>query len=118
MRTAIWNTDAFLRAVGTGWAEAKKSLRELLNQFYAFYLLLLKSTALFYRFAEKSSKEGLHALQHSRILLSRQADMAQLVEHNLAKVGVAGSSPVVRSIASKRPVEKSAFFFYGGLAKW
>ena len=25
--------------------------------------------------------------------------MAQLVEHNLAKVGVAGSSPVVRSIA-------------------
>ena len=27
-----------------------------------------------------------------------QADMAQLVEHNLAKVGVAGSSPVVRSI--------------------
>ena len=25
------------------------------------------------------------------------ADMAQLVEHNLAKVGVAGSSPVVRS---------------------
>ena len=30
---------------------------------------------------------------------SSQADMAQLVEHNLAKVGVAGSSPVVRSIA-------------------
>ena len=29
---------------------------------------------------------------------SLQADMAQLVEHNLAKVGVAGSSPVVRSI--------------------
>ena len=28
---------------------------------------------------------------------SSQADMAQLVEHNLAKVGVAGSSPVVRS---------------------
>ena len=26
------------------------------------------------------------------------ADMAQLVEHNLAKVGVAGSNPVVRSI--------------------
>ena len=26
-----------------------------------------------------------------------QADLAQLVEHNLAKVGVAGSSPVVRS---------------------
>ena len=28
--------------------------------------------------------------------------MAQLVEHNLAKVGVAGSSPVVRSIACLR----------------
>ena len=25
------------------------------------------------------------------------ADVAQLVEHNLAKVGVAGSNPVVRS---------------------
>ncbi len=31
-----------------------------------------------------------------------QADMAQLVEHNLAKVGVAGSSPVVRSIVCAR----------------
>ena len=29
---------------------------------------------------------------------SRNADMAQLVEHHLAKVGVAGSNPVVRSI--------------------
>jgi hypothetical protein len=28
------------------------------------------------------------------------ADVAQLVEHNLAKVGVAGSNPVVRSICS------------------
>ena len=36
--------------------------------------------------------------------------MAQLVEHNLAKVGVAGSSPVVRSIASLRPVERLVFF--------
>ena len=39
----------------------------------------------------------------------RCADMAQLVEHNLAKVGVAGSNPVVRSNAfnagrSFRPV--------------
>ena len=33
-----------------------------------------------------------------------QADMAQLVEHNLAKVGVAGSSPVVRSIDCEGPV--------------
>ena len=28
---------------------------------------------------------------------SGTADVAQLVEHNLAKVGVAGSNPVVRS---------------------
>ena len=30
------------------------------------------------------------------------ADVAQLVEHDLAKVGVAGSSPVVRSKTSSR----------------
>ena len=36
--------------------------------------------------------------------------MAQLVEHNLAKVGVAGSSPVVRS-RLHRPRESGAFFF-------
>ena len=32
------------------------------------------------------------------LALSALADVAQLVEHNLAKVGVAGSNPVVRSI--------------------
>ncbi len=31
------------------------------------------------------------------ILTVRFAEIAQLVEHNLAKVGVAGSSPVFRS---------------------
>ena len=31
-----------------------------------------------------------------------RADMAQLVEHHLAKVGVAGSNPVVRSIVITR----------------
>ena len=40
--------------------------------------------------------------------------MAQLVEHNLAKVGVAGSSPVVRSIAFTRTVRSS----FGEVAKW
>jgi hypothetical protein len=29
--------------------------------------------------------------------MERHADVAQLVEHHLAKVGVAGSNPVVRS---------------------
>ena len=39
--------------------------------------------------------------------------MAQLVEHNLAKVGVAGSSPVVRSIACFRADSQ-----IGPLHKW
>ena len=47
---------------------------------------------------------------------SSQADMAQLVEHNLAKVGVAGSSPVVRSIACQEPILSNRLFSYP--AKW
>ena len=35
----------------------------------------------------------------------RRADVAQLVEHHLAKVGVAGSNPVVRSNMSLVPRE-------------
>ena len=34
----------------------------------------------------------------TRASLDEHADVAQLVEHHLAKVGVAGSNPVVRSI--------------------
>ena len=37
------------------------------------------------------------SIAHCEILGSRVADVAQLVEHHLAKVRVAGSSPVVRS---------------------
>ena len=43
---------------------------------------------------------GFHELWPTPIGLHRYADaagIAQLVEHNLAKVGVAGSSPVSRS---------------------
>ena len=40
------------------------------------------------------------------------ARVAQLVEHDLAKVGVAGSSPVSRScFAQKEDAEKSILFF-------
>ena len=39
---------------------------------------------------------------------SKHADVAQLVEHDLAKVGVAGSNPVVRSRNSSRL--RAAFF--------
>ena len=38
------------------------------------------------------------------------ADMAQLVEHNLAKVGVAGSSPVVRSKRNSPTTTVAGFF--------
>ncbi len=38
---------------------------------------------------------------HSQII---NAKIAQLVEHDLAKVGVAGSSPVFRSIKSRQTV--------------
>ena len=39
------------------------------------------------------------------------ADMAQLVEHHLAKVGVAGSNPVVRSRNSNDLVTRLGRFF-------
>jgi hypothetical protein len=35
--------------------------------------------------------------EHPLLSSLGHADVAQLVEHNLAKVGVAGSNPVVRS---------------------
>ena len=45
------------------------------------------------------------------------ADMAQLVEHHLAKVGVAGSNPVVRSMhVQGRPLGWP--FLHGDVAKW
>ena len=43
-----------------------------------------------------------------------QADLAQLVEHNLAKVGVAGSSPVVRSSDYSRGQRKLVSFRLAG----
>src|SRR5512144_73926 len=42
------------------------------------------------------------------ILSDRNADVAQLVEHHLAKVRVAGSNPVVRSEAT----------YHGGSSRW
>ena len=48
------------------------------------------------------------------------ADVAQLVEHDLAKVGVAGSNPVVRSIACARSAMQMTDLFHehGVVAKW
>ena len=42
--------------------------------------------------------------------ISSHADMAQLVEHHLAKVGVAGSSPVVRSSLYCAVLTNGVFF--------
>ena len=42
------------------------------------------------------------AISHRKLLLcSSKAGVAQLVEHELPKLGVAGSNPVARSINSK-----------------
>ena len=49
------------------------------------------------------------------VLASIFADMAQLVEHHLAKVGVAGSSPVVRSSSFCAVLTNGAFSY--GAAK-
>ena len=63
----------------------------------------------------------LHATERSSIINARNADMAQLVEHHLAKVGVAGSNPVVRSTkmmgpAAGRPLSLKRD--HGDVAKW
>ncbi len=48
-----------------------------------------------------------------------QADMAQLVEHNLAKVGVAGSSPVLALHRMHRAGFRiGPFHIDGEVAKW
>ena len=49
-----------------------------------------------------------------------RADVAQLVEYNLAKVGVAGSNPVVRSIQFQKAVASNAtaFLFSASKEHW
>ena len=44
-------------------------------------------------------------------LKTKYADMAQLVEHHLAKVRVAGSNPVVRSMNLRRSRNRPLFIF-------
>ena len=51
----------------------------------------------------------------SLIITIRQAGIAQLVEHNLAKVGVASSSLVSRSYIKLKPLDPEAFFVSGKL---
>ena len=58
---------------------------------------------------EKIRNGVLRESGRSSIISPRDADVAQLVEHDLAKVGVAGSNPVVRSIVANRPVIIKSF---------
>ncbi len=75
------------------------------------------------RFPSPPLSDKLLWQRHLRVLNSvRPAGIAQLVEHNLAKVGVAGSSPVSRSRRDGRAVTKDGravgrqdWFFIGGL---
>ena len=73
-------------------------------------------TAIKFLYAQNFFKKLLAPARGIAYINNPQADMAQLVEHNLAKVGVAGSSPVVRSIACIGPVFESALFI--STAKW
>ena len=44
------------------------------------------------------------------MLSAEYARVAQLVEHDLAKVGAAGSSPVSRSFYGRKPLVQDFFF--------
>ena len=48
-------------------------------------------------FLKKKASNYLYKSNNRRIFATANAKIAQLVEHNLAKVRVAGSSPVFRS---------------------
>ena len=61
---------------------------------------------------QNSSKISLGKARSFPYTIFSHADMAQLVEHHLAKVGVAGSSPVVRSMNLRAPVRRGFFVTY------
>jgi len=51
-----------------------------------------------------------------KLVLTKYAEVAHLVEHDLAKVGVAGSSPVFRS-KKKSSVFPGGFFFNNSVTR-
>ena len=53
-------------------------------------------------FLKKKASNYLYKSNNRRIFATANAKIAQLAEHNLAKVRVAGSSPVFRSQGEKR----------------
>jgi hypothetical protein len=54
----------------------------------------------------------------SKLRATKHAGIAQLVEHHLAKVGVAGSSPVSRSLQREATRTRRASLRIGAVAKW
>ena len=52
------------------------------------------------------------------IIINSYAKVAQLVECNLAKVDVAGSSPVFRSKSAIRKYRNNLYKIKGDIAKW
>ncbi len=66
--------------------------------------LFFKKNAFFFKIILSCQKKAvpLHPLSVESDVLTHSAAIAQLVEHNLAKVGVASSSLVCRSIEMSR----------------
>ena len=58
------------------------------------------------------------SIAHGRISGSGHADVAQLVEHHLAKVRVAGSNPVVRSGSGASDDRRERLFHWCGTSRW
>jgi hypothetical protein len=81
---------------GTPWAALPESTKKRI--FRPFFFL------------RKISGSSCTVLKYPYINAFINAGIAQLVEHNLAKVGVASSSLVSRSGTEKAPVSAGAFF--------
>ena len=57
-------------------------------------------------------------VQTGMIAFEEKAEIAQSVEHNLAKVGVAGPSPVFRSLIEQKRVIRNGLMFMPRWRNW
>ena len=91
---ANWRCCAVLstKTTGIGWIKAEKWL------FFDKMALFSKKTSKKFASSEKSITFA-PAIERGCL---GNAEIAQLVEHNLAKVGVAGPSPVFRSLVEQK----------------
>ena len=81
----------------------KMDLKEITKKSFSFsHLYRIKKKKLLYL---HHKKQNLHRVKNGAVKFNEKenmiAEIAQLVEHDLAKVGVAGSSPVFRSKAAR-----------------